>query len=87
MTTVILMLTNTPMSMVLKFMMSTMTMSTTNSYHYPKQKYDGEWPQHHYGTDIQAPSQSVNENEGETNEALMLEKDDDNVVYDDGFDQ
>ena len=61
--------------------------SEYNEYHYPKQKYDYEWPQYHYGTDIQAPSQSENENEGETNESLMLEEDDDNDVYDDGFDQ
>ncbi len=61
--------------------------SEYNEYHYPKQKNDYEWPQYHYGTDIQAPSQSEYENEGETNESLMLEEDDDNVVYDDGFDQ
>jgi hypothetical protein len=71
MTTVIHMLTSTPMIMVLTFMMSTMTMNTTNTTI----------------QNIQAPSQSENENEGEITEALMLEEDDDNPIHDDGFDQ
>ncbi len=61
-----------------------------NEYHYPKQNYDGDRPQYHYGTDIQessysdshqTSSQSENKIGEDTNAALMLEEDDDNTVY------
>jgi hypothetical protein len=83
MTTVIPTLINTQMSAALTFMTSTMMIGTTNTT-------EGYWPSYNHEAGMQgSPLQESSQyEEHETaNADLLIEEDDDSVIYDDGLSQ
>jgi hypothetical protein len=61
-----------------------------NQYHYPQQKHEGYCPSYNYEAGMQgSPQQESSQyEEHETaNADLLIEEDDDSVIYDDGLSQ